>query len=89
MITDTIDSPIALRSNALRFRAITHPIIAALRAAGYTVALVDEVDGVALRVIRADIDLVVRAATAGAALDWVGLWLQSKCKESADAMPVL
>lgn len=80
MITDTIAPPLALR-----FRAITHPAIARLRDAGYDVTLIDEAHGVALRVCRADIDLVVRAATAGAVLDWVALWLQSRGKESADA----
>lgn len=66
---------------ALPRRAVSHPIIATLRATGYTVALRDEPGGVALCVCRADIDLTLRAATAGAALDWVALWLQSRGKE--------
>ena len=58
-------------------RAITHPVIAALRDAGYTVTLQDEASGVAVRVTRGDLDLVVRAREAGAALAWVGQWLVS------------
>ncbi len=69
------------RSNALRSRAITHPVIAALRDAGYTVTLIDEASGVAVRVSRGDLDLVVRAREAEAALGWIELWMQSKNKE--------
>ena len=69
------------RSNALRSRAITHPVIARLRDAGYTVTLQDEESGVAVRVSRDDLDLVVRAREAGAALAWIELWMQSKSKE--------
>lgn len=62
-------------------RAITDPIIGELRSAGYAVALRDELSGVALRVTRGDLELVVRASCERTALVWVAQWLESRMKE--------
>ena len=83
-MTTEINDPFCVQSFCVlrSRRAITHPVIAALRDAGYTVTLQDEASGVAVRVSRGDLDLVVRAREAGAALAWVELWMQSKSKEA-------
>jgi hypothetical protein len=58
--------------------AITHPVILDLRRAGYDLALTIEAHGIALRVWSVEVELVVRAADAGRALEFAAQWLVSR-----------